>query len=141
MLDSLITFKLTGEETDGALALVDSWVMPHSGPPLHIHEREDETFYVIEGEFEFLAGEATIRVGAGSVVYGPRGIPHTYRNTGDGAGRFLTLITPAGFEGFFRELGEPVSDPSEPPPVTSGKIKKMLTISPRYGITFPPPDA
>lgn len=138
MLDSLITFKLTGEDTGGGMALMDSVVSPHSGPPPHIHEREDETFYILEGEFAFLAGEETIWASAGSVVYGPRGIVHTYRNIGDEAGRFLTMITPSGFEEFFREVGEPVEDPSAPPEVTPEKIEKMLATAPKYGLEFPP---
>ncbi len=139
MLDSLITFKLTGEDTGGGMTLIDSVVMPHSGPPPHIHEREDETFYVLEGEFAFLAGEETIWASAGSVVYGPRGVVHTYRNIGDEAGRFLTMITPSGFEEFFYEMGEPVEDPSAPPPTTPEKIEKMLATAPKYGLEFPPP--
>ncbi len=140
ILDSLITFKLTGTDTGGEMTLTDSVIMPHSGPPPHIHEREDETFYVLEGEFEFLAGDETIRASAGSVVYGPRGVIHTYRNVGDEVGRFLTVITPSGLEDFFYEIGEAVEDPSAPPPeVTPEKIEKLLAATPKYGLEIPPP--
>ncbi|MBA2376940.1 MAG: quercetin 2,3-dioxygenase [Actinomycetota bacterium] len=139
VLDSLITFKLTGEDTNGEMTLMDSVIMPQSGPPPHIHEREDETFYVLEGEFEFMAGGETIRASPGSVVYGPRGIIHTYRNVGDEAGRFLTMITPSGLEDFFHEIGEPVTDPTTPPPITPEKIEHLLAIGPKYGLEIPPP--
>lgn len=139
VLDSLITFKLTGEDTGGEMTLMDSLIMPHTGPPPHVHEREDETFYILEGEFEILAGGETIHAPAGSVVYGPRGIVHTYRNIGDEVGRFLTMITPSGFENFFSEIGEPATDPTTPPPITPEKIETLIATAPKYGLAFPPP--
>lgn len=138
VLDSLITFKLTGEHTGGDMTLIETVAEPHTGPPPHVHEREDETFYILEGEFEFLAGDDTIRASAGSVVYGPRGVIHTYRNVGDETGRFLTMITPSGLEDFFSEIGEPARDPS-PPPVTPERIGKLLAAAPEYGLEIPPP--
>ncbi len=140
VLDSHITFKLTGGDTNGEMTLIETIAAPRSGPPPHVHGREDETFYILEGEFEFLAGEEKVRTSAGSVVYGPRGgILHTYRNVGDEAGRFLTMITPSGLEGFFEEVGEPAEDVSRPPEITPERIERLLAAAPKYGLDIPPP--
>lgn len=128
VLDSYITIKLTGESTDGEMTLLDSVVLPHTGPPPHIHEREDETFYILEGEFEFLAGEEWLPASAGSVVYAPRGIPHTYNNVGEETGRMLTVITPSGLEKFFESV--------ENPPKTRTRRRRLR---PRRSRSYWPP--
>lgn len=74
-----------------------------SGPPLHIHHREDETFYILAGRYEFLVEDARLQVEAGDVVWAPRGVPHTFRVVSNEAGHCLTLCTPGGFDNFFRE--------------------------------------
>lgn len=133
----LMTFKATGEDTGGAYALFDSLVLPGGGPPPHIHHREAESFYVLEGEFEFLAGDRWIKAAPGSFVHIPKGSLHTLRNAGDEVGRLLTLVVPAGLDRFFEEAGEPgtdISSPSGPP-----DVEKLLKTAERYGIEFPPP--
>lgn len=137
VLDSFITFKLTGEDTNGEMTLVETVAAPGSGP--HMHGREDETFYVLEGEFEFLAGEGKVRASAGSVVHGPRGVLHAYTNVGDEAGRFLTMITPSGLERYFDEVGEPAEDETRTPGIPPEKIEKLLAAAPKYGLEIPPP--
>lgn len=134
-----MTFKATGEDTGGKYALTDSVVPPRGGPPPHIQHREDESFWVLEGELEFLVGEGTIRAGAGSFVHVPRGTLHTYENVGTGPARFLTLMVPAGLEKFFEEVGKPGTDVSSPPPVDDAEIEKLLAAAPRYGVEIPPP--
>ncbi len=134
----LITFKATGASTGGAYALFDSLVLPGGGPPPHIHTREDEAFYVLEGNFEFLAGERWIGASPGSYVHIPRGSLHTLRNAGDEVGRLLTLVVPAGLERFFEEAGEPGTDVSAPPEGPPD-VEKLLETAKRYGIEFPPP--
>jgi mannose-6-phosphate isomerase-like protein (cupin superfamily) len=74
--------------------------------PLHVHEREDELFYVLEGEHVFQVGEEEHRAGPGAMVFAPRGIPHSQRRVVPRTGRILVLTAPAGLEGFFRELAE-----------------------------------
>lgn len=133
----LMTFKATGEDTGGAFALFDSLVLPGGGPPPHIHTREDESFYVLEGEFEFLAGDRWIQATQGSFVNIPKGTLHTLKNAGETVGRLLTLVAPAGLDKFFEEAGEPGTDislPPEPP-----EVEKLLDTAARYGIEFPPP--
>jgi hypothetical protein len=79
-----------------------------AGPPLHVHEREDEAFYILEGQFEFQVGEQTLTVGPGDVVVAARGVPHTFRNLGSSPARKLALAWPAGLDQFFLEVGQPV---------------------------------
>ena len=86
-------------------AVVETHDQPGGGPPPHIHHREDETFQILEGEYEFSVAGKTIRACQGDTLFAPRDIPHTYRYVGKTPGRLLTVITPAGFEGFFEEIG------------------------------------
>ncbi len=135
----LMTFKATGEDTDGAFALFDSLVLPGGGPPPHIHTREAESFYVLEGEFEFLAGDEWIKAASGSFVHVPKGALHTLKNAGSEVGRLLTLVAPAGLEKFFEEVGVPGTDISSPPPFGPDDIGSMLSLLPKYGLEMPPP--
>jgi mannose-6-phosphate isomerase-like protein (cupin superfamily) len=73
---------------------------------LHVHEREDELFYVLEGEHTFEVGDETFRVGPGGMVFAPRGVPHAQRRVVPRTGRVLVLAVPGGMDGFFRELAE-----------------------------------
>ena len=102
--DELMTFKVMGEDTGGKYALTDSIVPPGGGPPPHIHHREDEAFWVLEGELEIRVGEETFTAGAGSFIHLPRGVTHSYQNVGTGLARFLTFLAPAGLERFFIEF-------------------------------------
>ncbi len=135
----LITFKATSEDTNGEFIVFETLVLPGGGPPPHIHHRESESFYVLEGEFEFLAGDRWIQAAPGSFVHVPKGSLHTLRNAGDSIGRLLTLAVPAGLEKFFEEAGEPGTDVSSPPGPPD--VEKLLATAERYGIEFPPPPA
>ncbi len=132
VLGDLYTFKLMGEDSGGSFALIEIQVQPQNGPPPHIHYREDESFYVLEGEFSFLHGDLTFKATAGSFVYIPKGTLHTFKNVGTSQGRFLVIITPAGFEKLFEEIGEPAMDKSSPPPFNPATIDKLLAIAPKY---------
>jgi len=137
--DELITFVATGEDTGGKYSLTDSVVPPNGGPPPHVHHREDEAFWVLEGELEISVGEQTFRAGAGSFVHLPKDVLHSYQNVGEGPARFLTLMVPAGLEGFFQEVGKPATDLSAPPPLEEDDIEKLLAVAPKYGLEIPPP--
>lgn len=139
VVGELLTLKVAGEDTDGAFAVAEEITPPQGGPPPHVHSREDETFYVLEGELEFMVGDRTIPVTAGSVVYGPRGILHAFKNVGATPSRMLVLITPAGLEKFFEEVGEPATDPSSLPPIGPEEIERLLAAAPKYGVEIPPP--
>ncbi len=136
LLGERYTIKVTGEETGGAFALVEQTCPPEAaGPPPHRHHQTDETFYVLEGELEFWAEGTTVRAGAGSVIRVPRGILHTYRPVSATPAKQLLMITPAGFEQFFAEAGEPTdtSAGGEPP-----NIGRLLEIGQKYDLEVPP---
>src|SRR5438045_1235535 len=97
-----ITFKATGAETAGRLMAFENVIPPGEGPPLHIHTREDEVLYVIEGDFRFRLGDDVHDAPQGSCVYVPLGLEHSWQNSGETPGRLLIFFTPAGMEQFFR---------------------------------------
>jgi quercetin dioxygenase-like cupin family protein len=130
-----VTIKATGEDTNGAFALAESETPPGGGPPAHVHHREDELFAILEGEFEFLAGDHTIRASKGAFVYAPRLIPHAFKNVGPGTGRMLVTATPAGFERFVMEAGTSVEE-SPLPPTGPPDVARLVEIGARYGIEF-----
>ena len=113
-------WKVTAKETLGAYSFSVGVRQPGGGVEPHRHSREDESFYVLEGQFEFRIGERGERVilaDPGSFVFAPRGIPHAFKNVGTTPGKFLVVVSPAGLEKFFDErtaLGKeiPTTDPS-----------------------------
>jgi mannose-6-phosphate isomerase-like protein (cupin superfamily) len=98
-----ILIRASAETTRGAFTLFEE-VPPLVDTPRHVHGNEDELFYVLEGEHIFQVGEDEFRVGPGGLVFAPRGVPHAQRRVVPRTGRLLVLTSPAGFEGFFREL-------------------------------------
>ena len=129
-----MAIKLDSEKTGGAMAVIESVVQPGGGPPLHIHSKEDELFYVLEGRFKLWHGDMVMDVGPGDVAYLKRDGRHTYQNVGPAPGRLLTVITPAGFEGFFRAVAKRgLSAPKD--------MAELNTLAGEYGVQFvgPPP--
>ena len=137
--DELVTFVVSGDATGGAYALTDSTVPPLGEAPPHIHHREVEAFWVLEGALEIVVGEETFEASAGSFVHLPRGVPHAYRNAGTTPARFLTLMVPAGLEKFFEEVGKPGEDPSSAPPFGEADLERLLAAAPGYGVEILPP--
>jgi quercetin dioxygenase-like cupin family protein len=134
VLGDLYTFKVAGGETGESLAVIEVQVQPQNGPPPHIHHREDETFYVLYGQFSFLLGDQTFEATIGSFVYIPRGTLHTFKNKGVSPGRLLVVITPAGFERFFEEIGEPATGKSSPPPFNPATVEKLMALALKYNL-------
>ena len=97
-LGGLATIKATSKETDGLYTLVEV-LEPEGEAPLHVHHREDEAFWVLDGEVTFRIGDETIEASAGSFVFGPRDVPHTF-TVHSGSARLLFLLSPGGFEEF-----------------------------------------
>jgi quercetin dioxygenase-like cupin family protein len=125
----------SGDETNGAYAAIEVLVSPQNGPPLHTHTREDECFYILSGELTFTIAGRTHRAEAGTWVHAPRDIAHTYRNTGNAPARALVLVTPAGFEQFFLEVGQPLADDSDASiPPTPEQIARLVALAPKYGL-------
>ncbi len=130
----LATIKASTETTEGRVAVIEHLAPQGSGSPLHVHRNEDEWFYVTEGELTFWVGGEVIDAPAGSFVYGPRGIPHTFTVTSPKA-RFLLVVEPAGFEGFMRALAEPAQTRTLPPAtIRPPDSERMMAIAAEYGI-------
>jgi quercetin dioxygenase-like cupin family protein len=110
------TLVITAEDSGGALSLFEIAVPPGRGVPLHTHRREDETFWVAEGEVAFSAGGQAIQARPGSVVFAPRGVAHSFYNVGSGDARLLCAAMPGGLERFFTEAGVPAQDRTSVPP-------------------------
>ncbi len=99
-----VVVKASADRTGGALTVFEE--NEPVDTPLHVHENEDELFYVLEGEHVFQVGEEQFRVGPGGLVFAPRDVPHAQRRVVPRTGRILVLTSPAGLEGFFRELAD-----------------------------------
>ncbi len=139
VLGDLYEFKAVSEDTNGAFATWETTVTPElPGPPPHIHHREDESFYVLEGEVELSADGRVIGATTGAFVNIPRGTLHTFRNSGTKPARLLISVVPGGFEKFFDEVGEPATDPNYPP-AGPPDVEKVLAVAPKYGLEIPPP--
>ncbi len=143
VLGELITFKTTSERTGGAYSLFEVTVQPQEGVQPHIQHREDECFYVLEGEFEFLIEGARIEAGTGSLIYVPKGNLHAFENTGETTGRMLVSQTPGGvYEGFVEEVGEPATGEAVPPAVGEAPdVDWLIRIGREYGIEVEVPRA
>ncbi|HLY43881.1 MAG TPA: cupin domain-containing protein [Terracidiphilus sp.] len=122
-----IDVLVPGEFTAGRSATIIQTSPPGGGPPPHAHENEDEIFYVLEGNYEFLQNGKWSRVEPGEAVCGMRGSIHTFRNAGHTEGRMLIFITPAGLERYFEEIS-PLAMPWD--------LAQLLDISERFGISF-----
>jgi quercetin dioxygenase-like cupin family protein len=105
LLGAEIRIKIAGSETDGTFGFAEVTAPPGwGGPPPHVHHAHDETFYVVEGEFEFKAGDRTLKAGPGSFLFVPREVGHAYSNPGDRPARLVGLFSPAGFEFYLSDL-------------------------------------
>jgi mannose-6-phosphate isomerase-like protein (cupin superfamily) len=120
--------RATAEGTGGVLTMFEE-LPPLLDTSRHVHQHEDETFYVVDGEHEFVSGDRTFRLGPGGVAFLPRGIPHAHRRLVHGVGRLLCVTTPAGFERFFRDLAEAARS-GEPPETAYARASE------RAGITW-----
>ena len=134
----LMTFLATAEETRGQFALIEAVARKGNVPPPHIHHREEETFYVLEGEMTVSVGDRTIKATPGTMVCLPRDVAHSFAIESEQL-RMLILLTPAGLEGWFKEFSVPAPAMTLPPPaaeVPYSEIQRMLEVSPRYGLEF-----
>jgi mannose-6-phosphate isomerase-like protein (cupin superfamily) len=129
-----MTLKATGESTGGSLVLLENLTTPGGGPPPHIHTREDEFFFVLDGEFEIRIGDELHAVGPGGFAFVPRGTVHNFRNTAETPSRILVGFTPGGIEGGFREAGRPATDDGPAPPLDEDEIARTMAVAPKYGM-------
>jgi quercetin dioxygenase-like cupin family protein len=133
-LGSLVTIKSSSATTGGTVTVTENLSTRGLGSPLHVHRDEDEWFYVMEGELTFWVGGEVIEAPAGSFVYGPRGIPHTFVVSSAEA-RFLLVTEPGGFEGFVRALSVPAGALTLPPAsVQPPAPEVMMATAAEYGL-------
>jgi len=111
---ALAEIKVTAEQTGGLLSIIEITEPPNVVGPLHVHHREDEGFWILEGDVTFEVGDTTIAAHAGDFAFGPRGIPHRY-TVGDAGCRMLYVMTPGGFEDLIREMSVPAQSRTLPP--------------------------
>jgi quercetin dioxygenase-like cupin family protein len=110
-----MTFLATAEDTEGQFALIEAVSRKGNAPPPHIHHREDETFYVLEGEITVSVGDRTFKATSGTMVFLPRGVVHSFAIKSERL-RMLILATPAGLEGWFKQFSVAAPAMTLPPP-------------------------
>jgi len=124
-----IEVLVSSEMGHGLLTVIQQTCLPMAGPPPHLHEREDEFFTVIEGEFEILEETTWHRVSPGESVYSPRGTVHSFRYIGEGLGKIVVAVSPAGLDQYLEQLS-PLALPQDE--------KAIVALSDRQGIKLAP---
>jgi mannose-6-phosphate isomerase-like protein (cupin superfamily) len=131
----LATIKATKEQTGGQYTLVEVLNAEGEGP-LHVHHREDEGFWILEGRLSFEVGEEKIKAGPGSFVFGPKDVPHCY-TVESGPARLLYILSPAGFEEFVYATSVPAEERALPPapegPPSEAEMEHLRALARQYG--------
>ena len=122
--------RATADTTNGAFGLIEHPMLPPGfASPYHVHHREDESFYVLQGRVAFVCDGKWLTAGPGDFVFGPRNIPHGFKVTGTAPAQILLLVSPGGFERFIKDLSEPAGTlPSAP------DIAKLVAVAASYGV-------
>jgi len=129
VMGAAMTYKATADDTGGAYSLAIEITPPHGGLPLHVHHREDEAMYILEGEYEIQCGDQLIRATPGFFVFLPRDTPNRYQNTGDTPGKFLFITSPGGFEKLIAETSA-LTLSGQP------DMREMEAAAQRHGVEF-----
>ena len=126
-----VVFKLSGEDTGGAFAIVEHPLRPGAlaGPP-HTHANEDEFSVVLAGEIGVQVGDEVYQAPPGTYIAKPRGVPHTFWNAGTEPARLIEIISPAGFERYFEELAGILTAGGPP------DFNRIMALAGRYGLTL-----
>jgi quercetin dioxygenase-like cupin family protein len=128
--------KATAADTGGQMTIVEVTEPPGMEAPLHVHHREDEAFWILEGDVTLEVGDTTIKAHAGDYAFGPRDIPHRY-TVGKSGCRMLFILTPGGFEDLIREMADPAPSHTLPPPsdeeLDEEQLAALQAIAARYG--------
>ena len=126
--------KLSSAETGGQFIFVEIEVQPGFGPPYHVHDREDELFYIVSGQVEFVIDGQRVVAGPGDTVFGVRGVPHRFRGAGDGPARMTVMVTGTNFEAFYAAWERAASQPGF-------DEAKGAALAAEYGLRFLPEPA
>jgi quercetin dioxygenase-like cupin family protein len=130
---ALAEIKASAADTDGQLTIVEVTEPPGAQAPLHVHHREDEGFWILDGDVTFNVGDVTIEARAGDFAWGPRDVPHRYTVGPDGC-RMLFILTPAGFEGLVRDMSEPAAERTIPPASDEAPdMERVARVAQAYG--------
>jgi quercetin dioxygenase-like cupin family protein len=130
---ALAEIKCTAADSGGSLSVVEVTEPPDAEAPLHVHHREDEAFWVLEGSATLYIGDQTIEANAGDFAFGPRGVPHRFTVGPEGA-RLLFILTPGGFEDLVREMSVPASERTLPPAdVEPPDLERIAAIAEAHG--------
>ncbi len=133
-----VTIKADTRQTNGSMTVLEFSVGPKDGPALHTHLREDELWYVIEGDFRFKAGDDILQTSTGGMAFGPRGTPHCFQNIGDATGRLLVITTPSGLERFFEQCAGLLPGPVDPDKLASvGRANWVEFVGPPVAVSDP----
>ena len=128
-------FLATGEETNGKYALFEAIVPPGGGPPPHVHSREEEGFYILDGEITFTVNGEKIVAKAGTFANMPVGTPHSFKNENSEPAKMLISVAPAGLEQMFFEVGVPLAEGATTAlPPTKDEIERLIAVAPKYGV-------
>jgi quercetin dioxygenase-like cupin family protein len=140
MFDSLDTIKADSEQTGGSFAVVEFLDFEDSSVPLHVNDRWDRGFYILDGEYTFVIGDDAVAAKRGTWIFVPRKTPHAWRCDSP-EGRLLNVTAPGGLENFYRQVGEIVTDRTKLPDRTDPDVQALSGTAAQYGITIvgPPP--
>jgi mannose-6-phosphate isomerase-like protein (cupin superfamily) len=142
MFDALDTIKAGADETAGAMSVVEFLDFEGSSVPLHLNDRCDHGYYIVDGDYTFVIEDESVAVSAGAWIFVPRNTAHAWR-CDSAQGRVLSVTTPAGFEAFYRDVGEPVADRTRLPPRVEPDAEALSRAAAQHGIAIvgPPPSA
>lgn len=136
IVGDIYRFLVTSEDTGGRFSMFEATVLPGGGPPPHIHRREDETFYVLEGEITFQIGDHRRVAKRGAFVYMPIGNLHAFKNETNQPAKMLISFAPAGLEEMFFEVGKDLAEGETPDEPSPEEIEKLLEAAGRFGIEY-----
>ena len=129
VIGNAITVKVSGEQTAEAYSVFELCVPPNEGPGLHIDKNWDEWWHVMEGTFAFTLNGQRMELGAGGFAYGPKGIPHSFKNVGAVTGKIVMITMPSGLEKFFRNVHQ-ASLGGRPDKTTMQELMRAHNIEP-----------
>ena len=126
VLGAELTIRISSEDTNGAFTVFEGCIPPMEGPPLHRHPDQDESWYIVEGEFRFEVDGEQVYASAGATVFAPRGSSHTFQNIGRKPGRMITTAIPGGIDTFFEDLERAA------PRGTAPELDRLLPVFARH---------
>jgi quercetin dioxygenase-like cupin family protein len=137
VVGDIYRFLAVGAETGGKFAIWEAIVPPGGGPPPHVHSREDESFYILEGEMTFQIGTERLVAGVGTYAHLLAGVRHSFKNESGRLAKMLISVAPAGLEEMFLEVGAPVAPGTTEAPLPSqAELAKLAAIASRFGVTL-----